>query len=140
VVLVEGRTGEDAALAQTFRRWTVLGMDSFSLQTHADQREWARLMSSLNKAIVLGEGHERMIQNPSTYIFVPTGGNIGSLMDLVRRGTSRAIRTDREFLDPELLDTIRLDEGAESGRADRERKYRRMLERERVDDEPGGDW
>ncbi|HWU32211.1 MAG TPA: hypothetical protein VN108_05010, partial [Marmoricola sp.] len=124
-LLKEGRTGEDAALAQTFRRWTVLGMTSFSLQTQADQREWARLMGSLDKAVVLANGHERMIQELATYIFVRTGGNIGSLMDLIRRGTSKAIRTGHEKLDRELLDTIRLDEGAEVGRADRERKFTR---------------
>lgn len=136
-LLKEGRSGEEAALAQTFRRWTVLGMRSFSLHTPADQREWARLMSSLNKAIVLGNGHERMIQDLSTYIFVRTGGNIGSLMDLIRRGTSKAIRTGRETLDRQLLDTIRLDEGAESGREDRERKYHRRLARELADQPEG---
>lgn len=129
-LLREGRTGEDAALAQTFRRWTVLGMTSFALRTQADKREWARLMGSLDKAVVLSNGHPRMIQDLSTYIFVRTGGNIGSLMDLIRRGTSRAIRTGHEKLDRELLDTIRLDEGAESGRADREKKLNRLLKRE----------
>lgn len=129
-LLREGRTGEDAALAQTFRRWTVLGMTSFALRTQADKREWARLMGSLDKAVVLSSGHPRMIQDLSTYIFARTGGNIGSLMDLIRRGTSRAIRTGHEKLDRELLDTIRLDEGAESGRADREKKLNRMLKRE----------
>lgn len=128
-LLKEGRTGDDAALAQTFRRWTVLGMTSFSLQTQADRREWARLMGSLDKAVVLANGHERMIQDLATYIFVRTGGNIGSLMDLIRRGTSKAIRTGHEKLDRELLDTIRLDEGAEVGRADRERKFTRSPKR-----------
>ncbi|MFK4760901.1 AAA family ATPase [Microbacterium sp. ZW T5_45] len=129
-LLREGRTGQDAALAQTFRRWTVLGMTSFALRTQADKREWARLMGSLDKVVVLSNGHPRMIQDLSTYIFVRTGGNIGSLMDLIRRGTSRAIRTGHEKLDRELLDLIRLDEGAESGRADREKKLNRLLKRE----------
>lgn len=129
-LLKEGRSGEDAALAQTFRRWTVLGMNSFSLQTQADKREWARLMGSLDKAVVLANGHDRMIQELATYIFVRTGGNIGSLMDLIRRGTTRAIRTGHEKLDRALLDTIRLDEGAESGRADRGKKFDRKLKRE----------
>lgn len=132
-LLKEGRTGEDAALAQTFRRWTVLGMTSFSLQTQADKREWARLMGSLDRAVVLANGHDRMIQELSTYIFVRTGGNIGSLMDLIRRGTSRAIRTGHEKLDRDLLDSIRLDEGAESGRADREKKFKQNPKRQHGD-------
>lgn len=122
-LLREGRAGEEAALAQTFRRWTVLGMTSFSIEESDDREEWARLMGSLDKAIVLSAGYERMVQDLGRYMFVRTGGNIGSLMDLIRRGTSRAIRTGHEKLDRDLLDTIRLDEGAESGRQDRERKY-----------------
>lgn len=129
-LLMEGRTGGEAALAQIFRRWTVLGMTSFSLATRTDQREWARLMGSLDKTIVLANAYDRMIRDLSTYIFVRTGGNIGSLMDLIRRGTSRAIRTGSEKLDRDLLDGIRLDEGAESGRADRESKFKRALLRE----------
>lgn len=123
-LLVEGRTGDDAALAQTFRRWTVLGMTSFSMKTPTDKREWARLMVSLDKAVVLADGHDRMIQDMATYMFIRTGGNIGSLMDLIRRGTSRAIRTGRERLDIPLLDEIRLDEGAEAGRTDRATRHR----------------
>ena len=129
-LLKEGRTGEDAALAQTFRRWTVLGMTSFSLKSQSDKREWARLMGSLDKAVVLAEGYPRMMQDLAIYVFVRTGGNIGSLMDLIRRGTTRAVRTGHERLDRELLDTIRLDEGAEVGRADRGKKYKRLLDRE----------
>lgn len=87
-------------------------------------------MGSLDKAVVLGSGHDRMIQELATYIFVRTGGNIGSLMDLIRRGTTRAIRPGHEKLDRTLFDTIRQDEGAESGRADREKQFYRKLKRE----------
>lgn len=132
--LTTGSTGGEAALAQIFRRWTVLDMNSFSLKTRTDQREWARLMGSLDKTVVLANAHDRMIRDLSTYIFMRTGGNIGSLMDLIRRGTSRAIRTGREKLDRELLEGIRLDEGAESGREDRERILKRALMRELGDD------
>lgn len=131
-MLQEARTGAEAAFAQTFSRWTVHEMTKFSIDAKAHQREWARLMGSLDRAVVLVDGHERMIQNLATYIFVRTGGNIGSLMDLIRRGTSKAIRTGHERLDEGLLDTIRLDEGAETGRADRERRYARQLHIERT--------
>jgi hypothetical protein len=61
-----------------------------------------------------------MLVDLSRYLFARTTGNIGSLMDLIRRGSSRAIRNGRELLDRELLDDIRIDEGAETERMELE--------------------
>lgn len=122
-LLGEGLSSADAAMAQTFRRWTVLGMTSYSLRTAADRAEWARLISVLDRAIVLADANQGMLSDLSRYLFTRTGGNIGSLMSLIRRAASRAIRTGTEHIDRTLLDSIRLDEGAEADRRRLERTY-----------------
>lgn len=120
----EGLSGRDAAMAQTFRRWTVLGITSHSWRTKNDRAEWTRLISNIENALVLADMKDKMLVEISKYLFVRTGGNIGSLMALIRRGTARAIRTGRERLDRDLLDTVRLDEGAETDRQYWEKKLR----------------
>lgn len=116
----EGKTGAAAAMAQTFRRWTVLGMSSFTLRTEKGRDEWRRMIRSLGQNIVLADQDAEAFAGLSDYLFARSTGNIGSLMDLIRRGTSRAIRTGAETLDRDLLDGIRIDEGAERSRAELE--------------------
>lgn len=114
----EGAEGEAAAMAQTFRRWTVLGLEPYSMRTVHTRKEWERLLWHIEQALVLADGHDGMLVEMSRYLFARTTGNIGSLMDLIRRGASRAIRTGQEKLDRRLLDEIRIDEGAETERAE----------------------
>lgn len=122
-LLAEGLSSADAAMAQTFRRWTVLGMTSYSLRTKMGRAEWSRLISALDRAVVLADANEGMLSELSRYLYTRTGGNIGSLMSLIRRAASRAIRTGGERIDKAVLDGIRLDEGAEVDRARLERLY-----------------
>jgi hypothetical protein len=128
-IIAEGETGRQAAMAQTFRRWTVFGMSSFSLRTKAGRTEWMRLIATIEQRIALAEAHHGMLTEQAEYLFARSSGNIGSLMDLIRRGASRAIRTGRETLDRELLESIRLDEGAETERAEHEARLRRRAPR-----------
>ena len=89
----EGQTGEGAAMAQTFRRWTVLTLEPFTLTHKRGRDEWDRLLFGIEQALVLTDGRDGMLVDLSRYLFARTTGNIGSLMDLIRRGASRAIRT-----------------------------------------------
>lgn len=114
-------------MAQTFRRWTVLGLSPFTL-THKHRREeWDRLLFGIEQALVLTDARPGMLVDLSRYLFARTTGNIGSLMDLIRRGASRAIRTGREVIDRELLNDIRIDEGAETERSELEAKLEQQL-------------
>lgn len=112
----EGAEGNDIAMAQTFRRWTVLGLDGYSLATKQSRAEWERLLWHIERALVLGEAREGMLLEMSGYLFARSTGNISSLMDLIRRGSARAIRVGAEQLTRALLDDIRIDEGAETER------------------------
>jgi len=122
----EGHTGKDAAMAQTFRRWTVLSLDPYSLRNAHTRTEWGRLLWHLEQSLVLADARDGMLVDLSRYLFARTTGNIGSLMDLIRRGASRAIRTGRECLDRELFDDIRIDEGAETERGELEAKHKQQ--------------
>lgn len=51
----EGHTGREAAMAQTFRRWTVLGLSPFTLTHKRGREEWDRLLFGIEQALaVLG--------------------------------------------------------------------------------------
>ena len=73
-----------------------------------------------------------MLVDLSRYLFARSTGNIGSLMDLIRRGASRAIRTGREVIDRELLDDIRIDEGAETERRELEAKLEQQVRNQKA--------
>ncbi|BAU31074.1 AAA family ATPase [Microcella alkaliphila] len=128
----EGETGKEAAMAQTFRRWTVLGLSPFTLTHKRAREEWDRLLFGIEQALVLTDARPGMLVDLSRYLFARTTGNIGSLMDLIRRGASRAIRTGREAIDRELLDDIRIDEGAETERRELEAKLEQQLRNQRA--------
>jgi len=116
----EGAVGREAAMAQTFRRWTVFSLDPYSLRTKHTREEWCSLLWHIEQALVLADGHSGMLVDMSRYLFARTTGNIGSLMDLIRRAATRAIRTGQESIDRTLLDDIRIDEGAETERGELE--------------------
>lgn len=128
----EGHTGREAAMAQTFRRWTVLGLSPFTLTHKRGRDEWDRLLFGIEQALVLTDAHPGMLVDLSRYLFARTTGNIGSLMDLIRRGASRAIRTGQESIDRELLDDIRIDEGAESERRELEAKLEQQVRNQKA--------
>lgn len=140
-LLGEGRTGKDVAMAQTFRRWTVLGLTTNTLAHKRGRDEWDRLLWHIEQALVLADARDGMLVDMSRYLFARTTGNIGSLMDLIRRAAARAIRTGHETLDRDLFDEVRLDEGAETERAElearldkKERDRRRRLRDKAADD------
>lgn len=128
----EGHTGREAAMAQTFRRWTVLGLSPFTLTHKKGREEWDRLLFGIEQALVLADARPGMLVDLSRYLFARTTGNIGSLMDLIRRGATRAIRTGREVIDRELLDDIRIDEGAETERRELEAKLEQQLRNQKA--------
>lgn len=137
----EGAKGKEAAMAQTFRRWTVLSLDPYSMRTRQTRTEWDRLLWHIEQALVLTDARPGMLLDMSRYLFARTTGNIGSLMDLIRRGSSRAIRTGQESLSRKFLDEIRIDEGAETERAelqarlDTQERAERAREHRRTRDE-----
>lgn len=112
----DGLAGKNAALAQTARRWTRLGVDPFHLASDEGRRHWRRLVKTTEQRIVLAEHRPGMLTGISDYLFERTSGHIGSYFTLLMRGCYQAIRTGRETLDQDVLDQVRLDEASEQAR------------------------
>jgi hypothetical protein len=77
------------------------------------------MLLGLERLLVLAATHRGMLADElSDYLFARCTGHIGSLMDLINRGSGRAIRTGEERLTVELLDRVKIDEAAERARRD----------------------
>lgn len=116
-LMSEGMTAAEAATAQTARRWTRLALDPFTIGTETGRRQWRSLLLGIEQHLVLADARPGMLADElADYLFARSGGHIGSLMTLVNRGAQRAIRRGEETLTRELLDTVKIDEGAERAR------------------------
>lgn len=116
-LLSEGLAGADAAMAQTARRWTLLGVDPFEVATEQGRRTWRSLLLAVEQRLVLAGAHRGMVADElSDYLYARSSGHIGSLMTLITRGCYRAVRSGQERLSADLLDRVRNDEAAEQAR------------------------
>lgn len=122
----------DEALAQTSRRTTVLQMKRYNMDSpqptrelQQQRREWRTLLTTIEHSIVLGDKHVGMLaEDLSDYLYVRSTGHIGSLMDLIRKGCTRAIRSGVETLNVRLLDAVKIDSAAEKARKELEEAFR----------------
>lgn len=104
-------------VAQTARRTTVIGMDSFPIKEDHERGTWRNLLTTIEARVVLaGAGRGMLADVLPDYLWARTNGYIGSLMTLINRGCSLAIRSGEEVLTEELFDRIRLDAAAEETR------------------------
>jgi hypothetical protein len=60
----------------------------------------------------------------SDYLYARTSGHMGSLMTLINRACSRAIRTGVEALTFDVLESTKIDVAAERARSDEEAAIR----------------
>ncbi|MFY9775949.1 MAG: AAA family ATPase [Trebonia sp.] len=117
----EGDSYDNAPLAQTGRRTTVLDMQPFRTDTDQHRREWRQLLLAIERKLVLADKFPGMLADElSDYLFARSTGHIASLMTLVNRGCQRAVRTGAERLDRELIDRVKNDVAAEKGRRELE--------------------
>jgi AAA domain len=112
----DGLTGKNIVLAQTARRWTRLGVDSFHQRDAAGRSHWRSLIKSAERQLVLADHRAGTLVDLEDYLFERTTGHIGSFFTLLVRGCYRAIRTEAEALTRDLLDRVRLDEASEQAR------------------------
>lgn len=113
----EGLGSQAAALAQTGRRWTLLRLAPFDPLTTTGAPVWRDTLLGIEQRLILAKMRPgTLAERLSDYLYIRSTGVIGSLMQLVRLGVIRAIRTGREDIDTDLLDQIRIDEAAEAAR------------------------
>jgi len=124
-LLSEGKSTSNTALAQTGRRTTPLQMEPFMVQTATDRQMWRQLLITIEQRLVLaGNGRGMLADELPDYLYERTTGHIGSLMTLINRGCTRAVRTGAEALTKELLDEVKLDAAAEAARAEMAAAFR----------------
>jgi hypothetical protein len=117
----------DQVLGQTGRRTTALTLRGFDIDDDAARREWRQLLLTIEKRLVLTHKHQGMLADDlSDYLYFRTsGGLLASLIPLIARGCIRAVRTGRERLDRELLESVPIDAAAEYKRKELEAKFER---------------
>jgi hypothetical protein len=118
-LLDEGLSGADAAFSQTARRWNVLTLQPFEIHTVNGRRTWRQLLLGIEHELVLAHSARGMIAKElADYLFIRSTGHFASLMSLISRGCYKAIKTGTEALSAELLDSVRIDEAAETARTE----------------------
>jgi len=113
----EGLAAGEEELAQNGRRWTMLGVAPFEIETEPGRLTWRRLLLAIEKNLVLGGAYPGMVADDlADYLFARSSGHFASLMTLITRGCRRAIRTGAECLSQDLLDQVPNDAAAEASR------------------------
>jgi hypothetical protein len=113
----EGLGKSEQATAQLGRRWTRLEMPAFQIFNDQQRRDWRVTLKEIERAIVLLDAHPGMIADDlSDYFFARTSGYIGSMMELARMGTLKAIKSGAERITKDLLDTVQIARAAEKRR------------------------
>lgn len=108
---------QDIVLEQTTRRTTMLEMLPYQVDTEQQRRQWRTLLTTIEERLVLGSKRPGMLaEDLSDYLFIRSTGHIGSLMELIRRGCVKAIRSGAETLTQNVFDSIRIDSAAEKAR------------------------
>src|SRR5229473_666789 len=115
-LFAEGLTGQNAALAQTGRRWTRLELPPFEIVSEQGRRDWQGLLKATERQLVLACARPGMLTQLADYLFERTSGHIGSFITLITRGCVTAIRSGQENLTAALLDRVRIDEASEQAR------------------------
>jgi len=132
-LLTEGLQPQDAAFAQTARRWTTQSLDPFEIATEEGRRTWRQLLLAIERDLVLTNATRGMLADVlGDYLYARSTGHFASLMTLITRGCHRAVKTGTEALTTELMDHVRNDEAAEHARQELQAAFERGLLTTRV--------
>lgn len=90
-------------------RTTMFSMSPFTLGSHKHRENWERLIAQFEREFPLYEHEVGSLTEEAAWLHARTGGVIGSLRTLLRKGQIQAIYEDQEYLDRELLKGIESD-------------------------------
>ncbi|OBJ42553.1 AAA family ATPase [Mycolicibacterium mucogenicum] len=108
---------KDHEMEQLLRCAAPVDMSPFNVDCKIGREQWHYLLRTLEQRLMLARKHPGMLAvDLSDYLFIRSTGHIGSLMNLLRLGCQKAMRTGTETLTAELLDKCRIDSAAELGR------------------------
>jgi hypothetical protein len=102
----------------TQRRIRLYQVAPFSIKNKAERATWRGLLSTIERALVLVNAVEGDLWKAEdndgaidVYLFEQTGGQIGSLLELIRKAANRAIRDGSERITRSLLESVPLNRG-----------------------------
>lgn len=133
-IFSEGRSSRDAILAQTGRRTTRFAMKRFDLTSLEGRRHWRSVLRAIDKRVVLTEHEAGALADMGDYLYERSQGYMGSLMTLVNRASSQAIRSGAEALTAEIFDRTPIDVAAEGAREQQGAALRIMHRNARTDE------
>jgi hypothetical protein len=114
---IDGAQYKDMVLEQTTRRTIMLEMHPFGIETGRQRRQWRTVLTTIEERLVLADKRPGMLADElPEYLYERSTGHIGSLMELIRIGCARAIRTGAETLNKKVFDSFKIDSAAERAR------------------------
>ncbi|MEU6570403.1 TniB family NTP-binding protein [Streptomyces parvulus] len=111
-LFLEGTGGRRAT--QTAGRNLLLHMTPYGIRTRAEKEDWVSVITAMEEALVLYKHQHGTLVGEWKYLYRRTGGNISSLAELIREAAADAVLTGTERIDRALLDTIVINEHAQS--------------------------
>ena len=134
---IDGADYADLVLQQATRRTIMLEMRPFGISTEHERRQWRKLLTTIEERLLLGSKPPGMLADDlSDYLYERSTGHIGSLMELIRIGCARAIRTRTETLKKKLFDSFKIDSAAERGRKELALAFRTRRRTTQVTEQP----
>ncbi|GHE08764.1 TniB family NTP-binding protein [Streptomyces alanosinicus] len=103
-----------ARVTQTAGRNTLLHMTPYSIKSRDEKADWTSVIAAMEDALVLYRHQPGTLAGEWKYLYRRTGGNISSLAELIREAAVDAVLTGAERIDRRLLDSIVINEHAQS--------------------------
>jgi hypothetical protein len=114
---IDGAEYKDMILEQATRRTIMLQMHPFGIKSERRRRQWRTVLTTIEERLVLGDKRPGMLADDlPDYLYERSTGHIGSLMELIRIGCARAIRTGAETLNKNVFNSFKIDSAAEKAR------------------------
>lgn len=118
---------QNATQTQSIARWAFLDLARYPHRTEAEIIEWRSLLRTLESHVRLA-GHEPgepvFSKTFEEHLWVATLGYMNHLATLITSVCLTAARTTNQMITAKVIDSIRLSERAETGRADRQAAWR----------------
>ncbi|MFD3844839.1 TniB family NTP-binding protein [Streptomyces microflavus] len=111
-LFLEGTAGRRAT--QTAGRNLLLHMTPYGIRTRAEKEDWVSVITAMEEALVLYKHQHGTLVGEWKYLFRRTGGNISSLAEIIREAAADAVLTGTERINRALLETIMINEHAQS--------------------------
>ena len=105
-VFSDGLSARQSTLAQTGTRFSLHYVTPYDLNDRDDKRDWARLLTSIERNLHLYDAEEGDLRGLSQHLYDLTGGLTGELMPLLRNAANRAIETGTERITRSVVDKV----------------------------------